>query len=184
MDPVPDVRLTSMLEETSDLKEVWTALSKIWAAVDELRDQSWSSLVPRKLRQQLEQLTSSARDLPSNMRQYSAFEFLMERLKMFIKVNVIVSDLKSDAMRERHWKAVFKTLQLERIPMSALNLGNVWDADLRRKEPALRDILATASGEMALEEFLRQVREFWQGFHVRYTDTIRRSTLLKITVLL
>jgi len=41
--------------------------------------------------------------------------------------------------------------------LSDLNLGQVWDVDLHKNEPVIRDVILVAQGEMALEEFLKQV---------------------------
>lgn len=50
--------------------------------------------------------------------------------------------------------------------LSELTLGQVWDIDLQRNELIVKDIIQVAQGEMALEEFLKQVREFWQTYEL------------------
>jgi len=42
----------------------------------------------------------------------------------------------------------------------------VWDVDLLKNETVIRDVLLVAQGEMALEEFLKQVRETWQYYEL------------------
>lgn len=41
--------------------------------------------------------------------------------------------------------------------LSDLTLGAVWDVDLLKNESLVRDVILVAQGEMALEEFLKQV---------------------------
>ena len=41
--------------------------------------------------------------------------------------------------------------------LSDLTLGAVWDVDLLKNESIVRDVILVAQGEMALEEFLKQV---------------------------
>lgn len=72
------------------------------------------------------------------------------------QVNVLVVELKSEALKERHWKQLTKKLNVRWV-LSDLTLGHVWDVDLIRHEPIVRDIILIAQGEMALEEFLKQV---------------------------
>lgn len=74
----------------------------------------------------------------------------------FFQVNVLVVELKSEALKERHWKQLTKKLNVRWV-LSDLTLGHVWDVDLIRHEPIVRDIILIAQGEMALEEFLKQV---------------------------
>ena len=69
-----------------------------------------------------------------------------------------LSDLKSDALKERHWKQLFKTLRVEnRWMFSEMTVGHIWDMDLRKNETPVREIITQAQGEMALEEYLKQV---------------------------
>lgn len=71
-------------------------------------------------------------------------------------MNMIVVELKSDALKERHWKQLMKELRVS-WNLSELTLGQVWDADLLRYESAIKQVLLVAQGELALEEFLKQV---------------------------
>ena len=73
-----------------------------------------------------------------------------------IQVNAIITELKSDAVKDRHWKSLMKQLRV-RWTLSELTLAHVWDVDVERNEKIIRDVLLVAQGERALEEFLRQV---------------------------
>lgn len=73
----------------------------------------------------------------------------------------MVVELKSDALKERHWKQLMRKLRVNWV-LSDLTLGQVWDVDLQANEPVVKEIILTAQGEMALEEFLRQVSP-WFG---------------------
>lgn len=50
--------------------------------------------------------------MPNRMRQYSAFEYVQDVLKSYQKMNTIVGELKSDALKERHWRQLFKNLKV------------------------------------------------------------------------
>jgi dynein heavy chain 1, cytosolic len=105
-------RLEPVFEELRDLKAVWTALSGIWSQIGELREISWSTVQPRKLRQQIDGLLNSTKEMPTRMRQYAAFEYVQDVLRRLLKSNTIVSELKSEALKDRHWKQLFKALRL------------------------------------------------------------------------
>lgn len=72
------------------------------------------------------------------------------------QVNMLIVELKSDALKERHWRQLCKALKVE-WSLSELTLGQVWDADLLHNEHTVKDVVSVAQGEMALEEFLKQV---------------------------
>lgn len=69
---------------------------------------------------------------------------------------MMIVELKSDALKERHWKQLMKKLRVNWV-LSDLTMGQVWDVDLQANEVVVKEIILTAQGEMALEEFLRQV---------------------------
>lgn len=175
-----DDRLEPVLEEIRDLKAVWTALSGVWAQVADLRDTAWQTVQPRKVRQQLDGLLASTRDMPSKMRQYAAFEFVQESLRGYLKSNALIADLKSEALRERHWRQLYKSLRVAgHYSSSTMTLGTVWDLDLKRNETAIRDVIVQAQGEMALEEFLKQVKETWTSYALDLVNYQNKTRLIR-----
>lgn len=77
------------------------------------------------------------------------------------QVNMLVIELKSEALKDRHWKQLMKRLHVNWV-LSELTLGQIWDVDLQKNEMVVKDVLLVAQGEMALEEFLKQVRRLDQ----------------------
>ncbi|BGP13270.1 hypothetical protein JCM10213_004960 [Rhodosporidiobolus nylandii] len=177
---VKDDRLEPVVEEIRDLKAVWTALSGVWAQVAELRETLWTSIQSRKLRQQLDGLLATTREMPSKMRQYAAFEYVQETLRGFLKANTLLADLKSEALRERHWRQLYKVLRIAgQYSPSAMTLGAVWDLDLKRNESLIRDVIVQAQGEMALEEFLKQVKETWTAYTLDLVNYQNKTRLIR-----
>lgn len=155
---VVDHRLDPVLEELKDLKAVWTTLTAIWSQISDVGDSPWSTIQPRKLRQLLDGLLNSTREMPSRMRQYAAFEYVQDILRAFIKSNTIISDLKSEALRERHWRSLFKALKVSSgYSPTTMTLSSIWNLDLKKNEAVIKDVILQAQGEMALEEYLKQV---------------------------
>ena len=122
----PDNMLASLLEEVQDFKSVWANLTVVWDQLNDLRDQPWNSIQPRKLRQSLENLMKTTKEMPSRMRQYAAFEHVQSVLRQLQKVNNLLGDMRSDAVRERHWVKIFKALQpSKRYSAISMTLGDV-----------------------------------------------------------
>lgn len=158
-------KMSSVLEELQDLRGVWSELSNIWKEIDEAREKPWLSVQPRKLRQSLEAMMAQLKELPARLRLYESYEYVKKLLQGYIKVNMLIIELKSDALKERHWKQLTKQLRVNWI-LSELTLGQVWDINLLKNESIVKDIISIAQGEMALEEFLKQVRESWQNYEL------------------
>jgi dynein heavy chain 1, cytosolic len=174
----PESSLSATMEEIRDFQSVWSNLSTIWASLNETRDILWTAVQPRKIRGKIDDLIKSTKEMPSRMRQYAAFEHVQGILRGFLKVNSILSDLKSDAIRERHWQKIYKQIKPQkRFSPSSMTLGDVWDLNLVATEAIVKDIIAQAQGEMALEEFLKQVRETWQNYAL---DMVNYQNKLKL----
>lgn len=175
-----DDRLEPVLEELKDLKAVWTALSGVWDQIAELRDTTWVSLQPRKLRGHLEGLLNSTTEMPSRMRQYSAFEYVQETLRSYLKMNSTISDLRSEALHDRHWNQLFKSLHINRVySPNNMTLGNIYDLDLKKNDSLIKDVITQAAGEMALEEFLKQLRETWSNYQLDLVNYQNKCFLIR-----
>ena len=171
-------RMQVVFEELQDLKGVWSELSKIWTQIDETREKPWLSVQPRKLRLQLDTMLTQLKELPARLRQYSSYEYVRKMLQNYTKVNMLIVELKSDALKERHWKLLMKQLKVIWV-LSELTLGQVWDVNLQKNEGVVKDIILVAQGEMALEEFLKQVRESWQNYELDLINYQNKCRLIR-----
>ncbi|KAL4887486.1 dynein heavy chain, N-terminal region 1-domain-containing protein [Aspergillus karnatakaensis] len=172
--------LPAILEEVQDFMSVWAALSTIWKSLNDLRDGLWTSVQPRKLRQSIDGLIKMTKEMPSRMRQYAAFEHIQDVLRQLLKVNPLLSDMKSEAVRDRHWVKIYKALKPgKRFSLVTLTLGDVWDLQLATSETVIRNIIAQAQGEMALEEFLKSVRETWQNYSLDLVNYQNKCRLIR-----
>lgn len=173
-----DEKLQVSLEELQDLKFVWTELAKVWEQIDSLKEMPWLSVQPRKLRQQLDGLLAQLKEMPARLRQYASYDYVKRVLQSYTKSNVLIVELKSDALKERHWRHLCKQLRVQWI-LSELTLGQVWDIDLQKNEIIVKDIIQVAQGEMALEEFLKQVREFWQTYQLELINYQNKCRIIR-----
>ena len=75
------------------------------------------------------------------------------------------SDLKTEAMKPRHWKDLMQKLRLK-LPFNDLTLNHLWTADLLKNSKVAGDIMGQARGEMILEDFLRSIKECWSKYEL------------------
>lgn len=175
-----DSSLGVILEEVQDFKSVWASLSLIWKNLNELREMLWTSVQPRKIRSSIDNLIKMTKDMPSRMRQYAAFEHIQTILRQYLKVNTLLGDLKSEAVRDRHWTKIWKQIKPgKRYSPVSMTLGDVWDLNLVATEVIIKDIITQAQGEMALEEFLKQVKEDWTNYHLELVNYQNKCRLIR-----
>ena len=173
-------KLIGILEEVHDFTSVWSSLSTVWKSLQEFRESLWTSVQPRKVRQSLDSLIKVMKDMPSKMRSYAAFDHMQSVVQGLLKANPLLSDMKSEAVRERHWNKIYKALKpSKRYSSVSMTLGDVWDLQLLTSEAVIRDIIAQAQGEMALEEFLRQVRDTWNNYTLDLINYQNKCRLIR-----
>ena len=97
---------------------------------------------------------------------------MKNKIQNLKKINNLITDLRTDAIKERHWRQILSKLQI-RKGINEIILGDLWNCDIARHEKYLRDIINNATGELVLENFLKTSKEFWSTFvidMVRYKD--------------
>ena len=152
--------LSDCLDEVRDLTEVWEAMSKPYSALLDLKDSLWATAVMRKIRKALDDLLIDLRSLPNRIRQYDAYNKLYNEIKSLLAGHATLSDLKTDSLKERHWKTILQKLNVH-VSFSELTIGMLWDNGLLDKKKDVAEVLSVAQGEMAIEVFLNQVRDKW-----------------------
>ncbi|CAM9128550.1 unnamed protein product [Discosporangium mesarthrocarpum] len=178
LEPTGRDLLAPVQEEMKDLKEVWEAMSHVWEKISELEETSWSVAIPRKIRKALDGVLDHMRTLPNRVRQYEPYDHAQVTLRRRLETVTLITDLRSEALKDRHWRPLLRRLGV-RVAFSELTLGLLWGVDLAGHKKSIADIVLSAQGEMALEEFLRQVREEWQGKELELVSYQGRVQLIK-----
>eukprot|EP00761_Pharyngomonas_kirbyi_P012437 gb/GECH01012464.1/.p1 GENE.gb/GECH01012464.1/~~gb/GECH01012464.1/.p1 ORF type:complete len:4713 (+),score=1227.40 gb/GECH01012464.1/:1-14139(+) len=171
-------RLDPYIEELNDFKEVWNALRSVWDSIKNLRDAPFNSITHQMLRSRLDEILNSIKQLPASMRQFAAVEYAKRTVKGYLSVNLMIHDLRSDAMKDRHWKELMKRLGV-RWTLSELTLGQVWDADIKKNEGIFKEVIRTAMGEQALENFFEQITDYWSSFQLEMVDYKHKCHLIR-----
>jgi len=99
MEVLPGLRLTGVMTEISDLKEVWLRLVPPHGALLALGDTAWNAVIARKVRGSLEEIQGQLRELPNMARQYAAYEYLAGEVAGHLKTNAVIIDLKSQVIK-------------------------------------------------------------------------------------
>eukprot|EP00919_Chromeraceae_sp_WS-2016_P001806 GHVR01004377.1.p1 GENE.GHVR01004377.1~~GHVR01004377.1.p1 ORF type:complete len:4168 (-),score=965.61 GHVR01004377.1:131-12634(-) len=170
--------LTPLTEELINLKAVWNELAGVFTMLDTLKETPWTAVVPKKIRSGLDEVVAKLAALPAKMRQYEAFESMQVTLQGYLRVNKLIQAMKTDALKERHWKLIAQKLKLD-VSVHELSLGHLWEADITSHEKVINELLSHAQGEMALEEFLRQVKEVWGTYELELVPYQSKTKLIR-----
>lgn len=60
-----------------------------------------------------------------------------------------------------------------------MTLDQVYNLDLKRNEVLIKEVVAQAQGEMALEEFIKQVKETWTSYSLDLINYQNKCRLIR-----
>ena len=92
------------------------------------------------------------------MRTYEAFDTVKNRIGVLKKTNNLISDIRTEAIKERHWRQILKRLNIHK-QVNDLILDDFWKINLLSYEKSLNEIIAQASGELVLENYIKKSKE-------------------------
>ena len=178
LDVRKDDRLDSALEEVKDLKNSWGELGAVFNKIKELKEITWAAVVPSKIKKSIADILKEMRELPAGIKSYASYESTLQQVQGYKESNKIVEMLKSEALKDRHWKVLLKKIGFKGL-MSELNLGQLWEMDLLTKKAAIDQVMLEAQGELALEKFLQQTDEEWVNAELDLVDYQRKTKLIR-----
>jgi dynein heavy chain 1, cytosolic len=163
LDFITDDRLSFVAREVADLKEVWHYAAPLYERLNAMRATLLrGDFNPIKIRKQLEDLSDELKNLPAKARSYAAIEWAQETLSKRQSIQPILRDLSTEALKDRHWKILLHAMGLAATHTSHdLTLGALWECNPLAHRKVIQEVLSTAQGELALEQFLRDLREHW-----------------------
>ena len=84
----------------------------------------------------------------------------MKHIKNYKKVNDILSELRNDSVKSKHWRELMRSLNIK-TQFQDLTLKDLWDADLLTRNKIVQDVLTQARGEAILENFINGIKDTW-----------------------
>jgi dynein heavy chain 1 len=165
MDFISDDRLNFVESEIADLREAWTAVGPVQEKLLALCASLMAGLVPTQVRKQLEDLVVELGRVPAKVRSYAAVEGVNDRLTKYLQHQGVLRDLCTEALKERHWKVLLQRMGVQRT-IHTLTVGDIWESNAQTQKKVIGEVLATAQGELALEQFLKDLRDHWVGSEI------------------
>lgn len=129
----------------------------------------------KKVKEALDKILEQMNAFPNRLRSHNVYDEYKQQLQKYRKVNNIFLELKSEAMKPRHWKQLLTKLKVK-VKFNDLILSNLWQADLLKHNKVVNEILAEARGELILEDFIRSTKDCWAKYElelIRYQNKCR-----------
>ncbi|KAJ3260954.1 hypothetical protein HK103_006909 [Boothiomyces macroporosus] len=169
--------LAPAIAEHFDLKKVWENLELVWNQVLSIQEVSWFSEECWQVKGMIEKILENMKSMPNQLRQYLAFQSMQQKINGLLSKHLRMLPLKSESLRERHWLRINSILSIEKT--NSLKVGTLWQVNFEKKEKQVEEIISLAQGEMALEEYLKQIKAVWSQYSLEFTNFQNKCRLVK-----
>ena len=122
----------------------------------------WADLDIDKLTAGIEEFMRRLRRLPKEVKALPLCTVLEERMKEFRDSIPLFADLKSDALRERHWQKLMESTK-KNFDMNpkTFTLENLFAMELHNFAEVISDIVTSANKELNIEKGIQEVVDTW-----------------------
>ncbi|KAI3646052.1 hypothetical protein MP228_008980 [Amoeboaphelidium protococcarum] len=165
LEVMSDSQFQSAIEELNDLKNVWSSIAPLQKQFDQIMSSLWSQVTPDSVKKALQNVKAMLGDMPPAIKHYAAFDALAKRIDVTMQLHKFIIELKSNYMKERHWKRLF-TVWNHSGGDADLHLGSVLENLQSFATQPVKNVINDAIGEMGIEEYLRDVIEKWENMTV------------------
>ena len=104
----------------------------------------------------------SLKKMSRDVRAMPVARTLENKMKSFKEALPLMTDLKHEALRERHWKNLMKETGIEfDMNPETFTLANLFAMELHRFNEVIQNIVTSASKELQIEKGVKEVIETW-----------------------
>ena len=154
--------LTQVQKEMKALDDLYKLYEEQKKSRQEWSETLWRDLNVQILVEGIDNYIKSIKRMSRDVRAMPVAKTLEAKLKAFKEALPLMTDLKHEALRERHWKQLMKETGIEfDMNPETFTLANLFAMELHRFNENIQNIVTSASKELQIEKGVKEVLETW-----------------------
>ena len=155
--------LSHVQKEMRGLEELYRLYEDQKKSRQEWSETLWRDLDIQLLVDGIDNYIKSLKKMAKDVRSLRVARTLENKMKAFKEALPLMSDLKHEALRERHWRQLMKETACEfDMNPDTFTLANLFDMELHRFNEVIQNIVTSASKELQIEKGVKEVIETWE----------------------
>ncbi len=160
--PCPDFYEVDSMAK--DIEKIFDLYSEFRSVINGYANMLWSNLDVSNMNKSVEGLLTRLKKLPKDFKKFPVFHAVSEKIIGFRDSIPLYAGLKTDALRERHWKRLLEvTGKRFDVSPETLTLEKVFSMNLNNHIDAVNDIVSGASKELSIENGLKEIESNWRN---------------------
>ncbi|KAK9867723.1 hypothetical protein WJX84_004647 [Apatococcus fuscideae] len=161
--------VTEAKEAMTMAKDVWDCASMIEQQFKEWRATLWKDIRTDIMEDGTKTFAKEVKALPKGVKDESVFKGLDQSLKNFATSVPLVADLRSPAMRDRHWQQLMTTTKVNFAIDDKFKLDDLLKLELHKFEEEVGEIVDRAQKEEKMEQSLAKLKDTWNRVQFVFT---------------
>lgn len=156
------------------LKSVWDVVSLVTFMFGEWRTTLWNEIDTDAMETRCRDLAKELRRMDKEIKGWDVYSGLDQMVKDMITSLRAVGELRSNAIRERHWKQLMKTTGVTFVLTKDMKFQDLLSLQLHKYEDDVKVIVDRATKELSMEKVLNDLGKTWSA--MEFTYEIHEST--------
>lgn len=155
--------LIDIQTQLNDLQKIYDLYKECKDTLDSWAKTSWSHIDFPTMTRWTEEYGGKLRKLSKEIKQLAPYNAVALKLTQFKDSLPLFQQLKSEALRERHWRKLMEVTQKSfDSNTDSLSLGKLMAMNLHERADAISDIVLGASKELSIENALKLIEQTWR----------------------
>ena len=156
------------------VKDVWDTSSLCELQFQSWRQTLWADIHTEIMEDGAKGFVKEVKGLPKWIREEHCYKGLDQSVKNFLVSIPLVADLRSPAMRDRHWQLLMETTKVHFKIDAEFKLDDLLSLELHKFEDEVGEIVDRAQKEEKMENALQKLDETWSKVEfdlIQHKDT-------------
>lgn len=160
------------------LKSVWDVVSLVTYMFEEWRGTLWTEIDTDAMENRCRDLAKELRRMDKEIKGWDVYNGLDQMVKDMITSLRAVGELRSNAIRDRHWKQLMKTTGVTFVLTKEMKFQDLLSLQLHKYEDDVKTIVDRATKELAMEKVLNDLSKTWSIMEFTYENVNTNKTPL------
>ena len=176
---VPQYRpLSDSRRDIGMLKALWDLISLVTYLFNEWKTTLWTEIDTDAMEMRCRDLAKELRKMDKEIKAWDAYNGLDQMVKDMVISLRAVGELRSNAIRDRHWKQLMKTTGVTFTLTKDMKFKDLLSLQLHKFEDEVKGIVDRATKELSMEKVLTELEKTWSVMEFTYEVHERTKTYL------
>ncbi|KAJ3224095.1 Dynein heavy chain 10, axonemal [Clydaea vesicula] len=156
--------LFELENEVKELEKIYDLYAEVKESINSWSTTLWVNLDMNVLNKGIETFSSRLKRMPKELKQLPPYNVVAEKILTFKDSIPLFSDLKNEALRDRHWKKLMEiTGKSFDMNPESFTLEKLFSMNLHEHSDAIGEIVGGAMKELSIENGIKDVETTWRN---------------------